>query len=77
MIWFQPSVGMAGFTLKMVMTPPSPSGQADGACTPPGATGPLDVSYAPVELGDLTATTAQVLGLDGAGDVRGRSRCAP
>ena len=38
--WFQPSVGLAGFMLKMVITPPSLSGQAEGAWTPPGATGP-------------------------------------
>ena len=39
-IWFQLLVGFPGFMLKITMTPPLPSGVADGAWTPAGACGP-------------------------------------
>ena len=54
MIWFQPCVGFAGFMLKIAMTPPLPSGQAEGACTPPGAARPK-VEVAAVRDNELVA----------------------
>ena len=40
MIRFQPCVGLPSFMLKMTTTPPVPSGEADGACTPEGPKAP-------------------------------------
>ena len=47
MIWFQPAVGLAGFMLK-IATMSRPRGVAEGACTPPGPTGPVLNLPAPV-----------------------------
>ena len=40
MIWFHPCVGLPGFMLKITIRPPSPSGVAEGACTPQGTEAP-------------------------------------